>query len=119
MTVLRRQSLWKQVLLPLLLLVSVAMPVRAEEPAQVPPKTGASADVPQQDCSAVLAVLEEQNRKLQQELRQIKREISALNQNLEKPGVREIVTGVGFILGLFGAVALVMARRRPSVNGVR
>jgi len=52
-------------------------------------------------------------------LRQIKREIGMLNQNLEKPGAREIIAGVGFILGLFGTAALVMARRRPSADGER
>jgi len=72
--------------------------------------------VQQQNCDAVLFVVEEQNRELRQELRQIKRELSLLNQNMERPGVREIITGIGFILGLFGAAALFSARRRSRAD---
>lgn len=105
--------------LMLLLSVTAPLPLRAKEPPQPPSEAVASGEAQQQDCSGVLTSLEEQNRKLQQELRQIKRELGVLNQNLEKPGAREIVTGVGFILGLFGVAALLMARRRPSASGER
>ncbi len=60
---------------------------------------------------ALVTRVTEQNRQLHQELRQIKREIALLNQNLEKPGVREIMSGIGYILGLFGVAALVSGRR--------
>lgn len=79
---------------------------------QPAPESSAQAPERQRDCAAVLAVVEEQNRKLQQELRHIKRELTLLNQNMEKPGIREVIAGVGFILGLFGAVALFSLRRR-------
>ena len=107
--------------LTILLLMSVTAPLRlqAEELQRSPSETVAGAQAQQQDCAAVLAALEEQNRMLQQELRQIKREIGVLNQNMEKPGAREIIAGVGFILGLFGTAALLMARRHPSANGKR
>jgi hypothetical protein len=49
---------------------------------------------------------------MNQELRQIKREIALLNQNLEQPGVREIMAGIGYILGLFGIAAFFAARRQ-------
>ena len=76
--------------LAILLLMSATapLPLQAEELQQPAPETVASAVAQQQDCGAVLAALEEQNRKLQQELRQIKREIGVLNQNMEKPGAR-------------------------------
>lgn len=64
------------------------------------------------DCRTLMAGLEQQNRTMNQELRQIKREIAALNRNLEKPGVREIVAGIGYILGLFGIAAWFAARRQ-------
>ena len=114
---------WVQLALNLtiVLLMSATAPLhlQAEEPQRSPSETVVSTQAQQQDCGAVLAALEEQNRKLQQELRQIKREIGLLNQTLEKPGAREIIAGVGFILGLFGTAALLMARRRPSANGER
>lgn len=103
----------------ILLLVTAPLSLLAEEPPQPQPASAARAEGQLQDCSAVLTALEEQNRKLQQELRQIKREIGVLNQNLEKPGAREIIAGVGFILGLFGTAALFTTKRRPSANGDR
>jgi len=69
-------------------------------------------------CSALAAQLEEQNRKISHELRLIKRDLTLLNQNLEKPGLREIMAGVGYILGLFGIAAFVAARRqKPRARG--
>jgi hypothetical protein len=110
---------WKLTILTLLILIACPLYLQAEELQQPLTETAASAQVQQQDCSTALAALEEQNRKMQQELRQIKRELGLLNQNLEKPGAREIIAGVGFILGLFGAAALFTARRRPSANRER
>lgn len=66
------------------------------------------------DCPALGAQVVEDNRHLREELRQVKRELALLNQNLEKPGAREIIAGIGFILGLFGAAALVSARRQGA-----
>lgn len=64
------------------------------------------------DCRVLMAGIEQQNRAINQELRQIKREIALLNQNLEQPGMREIMAGVGYILGLFGIAAWFAARRQ-------
>ena len=66
------------------------------------------------DCPSLAAQVVEDNRRLREELRQVKRELALLNQNLDKPGMREIITGIGFILGLFGAAALVGARRQGA-----
>ncbi|WP_448871025.1 hypothetical protein [Desulfobulbus propionicus] len=80
----------------------------------VPSFAGEQADPPAvtTDCRALAVQIEEDNRRLRQELRQVKRELALLNQNLEKPGIREIMAGIGSILGLFGAAALVAGRRR-------
>nr|WP_321465694.1 hypothetical protein [uncultured Desulfobulbus sp.] len=67
-----------------------------------------------EQCQSLVTRVTEQNRQLHQELRQIKREMALLNQNLEKPGVREIMSGIGYILGLFGVAALVSGRRRRA-----
>ena len=69
------------------------------------------------DCPALASKVSEDNRRLREELRQVKRELALLNQNLEKPGAREIIAGIGFILGLFGAAALVSARRQGAKEG--
>ena len=69
------------------------------------------------DCPALASQVSEENRRLREELRQVKRELALLNQNLEKPGAREIIAGIGFILGLFGAAALVGARRQGAREG--
>lgn len=115
----KAKPIWSLTILMLLMLATAPLPLHAEELPQLPSETFTGAEAQRQECGAVLAALEEQNRKLQQELRQIKREIGLLNQNLEKPGAREIIAGVGFILGLFGTAALFTARRRPSANGER
>jgi beta-lactamase regulating signal transducer with metallopeptidase domain len=64
------------------------------------------------DCQVLAATIATDNHRLHQELRQVKRELALLNQNLEKPGVREIIAGIGFLFGLFGVAALLSARRR-------
>ena len=69
------------------------------------------------DCPALASQVSEENRRLREELRQVKRELALLNQNLEKPGAREIIAGIGFILGLFGVAALVSARRQGAREG--
>ena len=86
----------------------------AEEERPSVPASATVADEQQGDCRALMAGIEEHNRKLTQELRQIKREIALLNQNLEKPGVREILAGIGYILGLFGIAAWFAARRQKG-----
>lgn len=60
----------------------------------------------------IIALLEEQNSKLSNELRRIQREIAAMRADLDKPGIKDVFSGIGYILGLFGAAAFVAARRK-------
>ena len=60
----------------------------------------------------VIALLKAQNSKLSGELRRIQREIAALRADLNKPGLKDVFSGLGYILGLFGAAAFVAARRK-------
>lgn len=104
-------------ILPVFLLVLMGVAANAptgwaEEERPPVPASATGANEHHGDCRALMAGIEEHNRKLTQELRQIKREIAALNQNLEKPGVREIMAGIGSILGLFGVAAFFAARRQ-------
>jgi hypothetical protein len=62
----------------------------------------------------VIALLKEQNSSLSSDLRRIHREIAALRADLEKPGMRDIFAGIGYIAGLFGMAAFVAARRRSK-----
>lgn len=66
------------------------------------------------DCAAseVVALLEKQNQDLSRDLRRIQREIAALRADLDKPGLRDVFGGIGYILGLFGAAAFIAARRK-------
>lgn len=68
-------------------------------------------------CSDLLEVLTRQQQETSRELRMIKRDLAALNQKLEKPGIKDIVAGVGFILGLFGIGALITSRRNKTDSG--
>ena len=87
-------------------------PLRAEESQPVAHASAAAATAPDVRCSALAAQLAAQNQQIRHELRLIKRDLAVLNQNLEKPGVAEIMAGVGYILGLFGIAAFVAARRQ-------
>ena len=105
--------------LPLLMLALLAsfscrsvVQAADENPAPNPPSQMAAAGEQPGACQALMTQINEQNRHLNRELRQIKRELAALNQNLEKPGLKEAMAGIGTILGLFGVAAFVAARRR-------
>lgn len=109
-------SLSLPTLLSVLALVPVA-PAADDHPAPAPPTQRAAAGGQPGDCQELMTQIDEQNRKLSQELRQIKRELATLNQNLDKPGAKEAMAGIGYILGLFGTAALVAARRRDRTTG--
>jgi len=68
-------------------------------------------------CAELVELLTRQEQNTARELHMIKRDIAALNQKLEKPGIKDIVAGIGFILGLFGIAALVASRRKKTDSG--
>ncbi len=97
--------------------LAIASPVMADEQTVVPagsPKMGIGGG---EGYEQILALLQEQDKKNSHELRQIKREIAALRQQLENPGIREIMGGVGYILGLFGVAAYVASRKKNIAGG--
>ena len=71
----------------------------------------AEAPVPD-PCQAVLAQLQTQNNKLSGDLRRIQRELAALRADLAKPGLKDVIAGIGYIIGLFGAAAFGVSRRK-------
>ena len=67
---------------------------------------------PDENINEVILLLKEQNSKLSGDLRRIQREIAALRADLDKPGLKEVFAGIGYIFGLFGVAAFVAARRK-------
>jgi nickel transport protein len=65
-----------------------------------------------ENAPELVTLLKEQTGKLSGDLRLIQREIAALRADLEKPGFRDIFSGIGYIFGLFGVAAFVASRRR-------
>ena len=76
---------------------------RAHLPAQTPPE---------ESTQEIVALLKEQNSKLSNDLRRIQREIAALRADLDKPGIKDVFAGIGYIFGLFGVAAFVASRRK-------
>lgn len=66
---------------------------------------------PAENTQEIIALLREQNSELSNEIRRIHREIAALRADLDKPDVKDVFGGIGYILGLCGVAALVAARR--------
>ncbi|HBI15936.1 MAG TPA: hypothetical protein DDY20_10560 [Desulfobulbaceae bacterium] len=64
-----------------------------------------------------MAQLQEQDARLTRELRIIKRDIAALSQAVEEPGIEEAVAGIGYILGLFGIAAFMASRKNNRSPG--
>jgi hypothetical protein len=73
----------------------------------------AAAQAPASEIAPELAtLLKEQTGKFSSDLRLVQREIAALRADLEKPGFRDIFSGIGYIFGLFGVAAFVASRRK-------
>jgi len=91
-------------------------PVMAEESAVSREAGGGLTTDKAAGYEKVIALLQEQDKKNSQEFRQLKREIAALGQQLENPGISEIIGGIGYIFGLFGVAAYVMSRKK-NISG--
>ncbi len=89
------------------LMVSVLWLFLAGLPSSLPAETP-----PGENCQEVIALLKEQNSKLSNDLRRIQREIAALRADLDKPGIKDVFAGIGYIFGLFGVAAFVASRRK-------
>ncbi len=59
-----------------------------------------------------LNVLQKEFKNIAAELRSVKREIAALRVTLEKPGLDDIVSGIGYIIGLLGVAFFMMNRKK-------
>ncbi len=100
------------VVLLFVLFLALAPPVMADEPAAPRQAGGELSADNAAGYEKVIALLQEQDKKNSREFRQLKREIAALGQQLETPGISEIMGGIGYIFGLFGVAAYVMSRKK-------
>jgi hypothetical protein len=89
------------------LMVSVLWLFLAGLPSSLPAQTP-----PEGSSQEVVTLLKEQNSKLSSELRRIQREIAALRADLNKPGIKDVFAGIGYVFGLFGVAGFVAARRK-------
>jgi hypothetical protein len=64
----------------------------------------------EEPCRQVLALLGSQQNELQQELRLVKRELALLKDTMGRPGITEIIGGIGYIIGIFGVGCYLHAR---------
>jgi len=69
---------------------------------------------PGESSQEVITLLKEQNSKLSSDLRRIQREIAALRADLDKPDIKDVLGGIGYIFGLFGIAAFVASRRKEK-----
>lgn len=76
-----------------------------------------AAQPPIESCGDLAALLVRQEEKTSRELKQIKRDLAALSQQLEEPGLPEILGGIGYVFGIFGVAAYVASRRQPGNKG--
>ena len=101
---------WRVAALLVLCWLLPARPAAAEEkPAAAPPSV--------ESCADLAALLVRQEEHTSRELRQLKRDLAALSQKVEEPGISEIFGGIGYILGIFGVAAYVASRRRDGGGG--
>ena len=101
---------WLATMLLLVGCLFLVTPVAAEEKAAVVPPTVES-------CGDLAIILARQEEKTSREFKQLKRDLAALGQKIEEPGLREILGGVGYILGIFGVAAYVASRRQSGGKG--
>lgn len=109
------------VLIALILALLSSTPASAAETAAEPAgATGtetAVASGPADDCRAVLLRMAEQDSKLTREMQMLRRDIAALSQKVEEPGLQQAIAGLGYILGIFGIIAFMasrLQRRQPE-----
>ncbi len=63
-------------------------------------------------CRDAVSAIEKQQKTVSRDMRKIQREIAALRADLGKPGLSEVLGGLGYIFGLFGVAAYVASRRK-------
>uniref|UniRef100_A0A831ZZJ2 Uncharacterized protein n=1 Tax=Desulfacinum infernum TaxID=35837 RepID=A0A831ZZJ2_9BACT len=94
-----------------------AEPATGSSEARESAAVGADAEKWTGEAVRILEAMQSQQREMAQELRAVKREIAALKVALNEPGFKDIVGGIGYILGFFGIAFYLHARRRHQRSG--
>ena len=64
------------------------------------------------EAAILIERIDEQHQALSKDLRRLHRELAALKAAQNKPGLTEIIGGIGWIIGLFGTAAYVSTRNK-------
>jgi hypothetical protein len=84
-----------------------------EPPVTMPPRQTALSDAATDArCLDALAQQDTQLKAMQQDLHRLHREIALLTRDQGKPGLAEILGGIGYIIGLFGLATWFHSRNR-------
>lgn len=96
-----------------LLLVISGSAVAAEPVTALPLQTAlVEKEVAPTEGAILLERIDEQHQVLSKDLRRLHRELAALKAAQNKPGLTEIIGGIGWIIGLLGTAAYVSTRRK-------
>jgi len=82
--------------------------------ANVPTEAVAASNQPSVSCQDLATVVRENQAATSRDLREIKRDLARLEQKLDKPGLGQILAGIGYIFGLFGVAAFVASRKKQG-----
>ena len=103
------------VIIGIILLVTAGSVVAAETTTAPPLQTAlVEKDTAPAECAILLERIDEQHQVLSKDLRRLHRELAALKATQNKPGITEIIGGLGWIIGLFGTAAYVSSRKKSN-----
>lgn len=88
-----------------------AAATRAASP-ETPP-----APAPVGDCERLVKLFDQQREQMASDLGRVKREMAALREEFSRPGLRDIVAGIGYIFGLAGIVLFFQSRGSRKDRG--
>lgn len=91
------------------------LPAAGEVDKKLPP-AAQSAPKQQYTCDALAVLIINQEKESARRLRSLKRDMAALQQKIDQPGINDIIAGLGYILGLFGTAAFVASRRNHKTQ---
>lgn len=78
---------------------------------------GGAVSAPAPDCERLVQLFDRQREQMASDLGRVKREMAALREDLAKPGMRDIVAGIGYIFGIAGIVLFFQSRRPRKGSG--
>lgn len=65
-----------------------------------------------------LQQLQQSNAELERQVRRLQHQVAAQREELNQPGITEVVGGIGYIVGVFGIVGWYAARKKTAKGTV-